>query len=250
MTQFEMIIVISVGLIFSAHVFLDVVGILPRIAGTKIGKSNLGYSFQIIIATFKRVLGVSYPPILGLLVIRFDLEQLFYVVALAYSLSLVGLAFAVISRARLLLAFEHAIQNYADGKNTLRALAVGSMKSFQASANEIEKANSEFSIIGSVDRRLILLGSWVFGVYSVSMFTINLVASAIPQLATVILQCGGLINAFGTVIMAFFYDPNVSKKLDEGADKGMIYRSIVSANLIAVSVFAPLYFVSLYFILA
>lgn len=250
MTEFETIVVISVGLIFSAHVFLDIVGILPRIAGTKIGKSNLGYSFQIMIATFKRVLGVSYPPILGLLVISFNLTQLFYVVALAYLLSLAGLALAVISRARLLLAFEYAIQNYADGKNTLRALVAGMAKIWRSPSNKVKSSGNEFEIIGPVDRRLVLLGSWVFGVYSVSMFTINLVASAVPQFATVILQCGGLINAFGTVIMAFFYDPSVSKKLDEGVDKGMLYRSIVSANLLAISVFAPLYFVSLYFVLA
>ncbi len=195
-----------------------------------------------MIATFKRVLGVSYPPILGLLVISFGLKQLFAVVALSYVTSLLGLALAVVLRCRLLLAFEYAIQGYAGGRSTIAALLSGAMRIWRVPASEVTRVSGELKLFGQVHRGLLLLGAWVFGVYSVSMFTINLVASAVPQYASIILQCGGLINAFGTIIMAFFYDPRVSKKLDDGANKGLLYRSIVSANFLSIVFFAPIYF--------
>jgi len=249
MTGFEAVVVAAVVLLFSGHMFLDIAGILPRIAGTRIGRSNLGYSFQIIVMTFKRVLAVSYPPIMGLLIIKFSLPELFLVVAFAYTACLMSLLFASVIRARLLHGFECAIQHYTDGASTMSAIFVGFVKAVKMSSSSVANVKQEFGLFGPVDHKLVPLGTWVVGVYSVSMFTINLIGSAVPQYASIVLQCGGLINAFGTIVMAFFYDPRVSKALDDGLDQGILFRSIVLCNLLSVLLFAPIYFSSLFFIL-
>lgn len=72
----------AVIIFFAFYVLLDCIAVVPRIAGSILGKNSLGYSFSNIASTIKRIFVVAYPPLLGWLSING--EDIYSVIYLSY----------------------------------------------------------------------------------------------------------------------------------------------------------------------
>lgn len=242
-----MIVPWLVAILFAIFIFLDVCSIFPRIAGTLLNKANTGFSFQIIVNTLKRVFVVLYPPILGVIVLRSNMSGLFGTIALSYALGLLALGAAVLLRAPTIKLFEAAILSYGQHPNMLRAFISG-IRGVALPANS-DLLTQATRLRGPIDWAIAFSGSVIFTAYFGATFTVNVVSERFPLYAPIILQLGGLINAVGTLVLAFVYDPRLSRRLDNDNDHGVIVRSVIVAYLMCLLVMSPIYYAVLYLFL-
>lgn len=90
------------------------------------------------------------------------------------------------------------------------------------------------------DGRILALATWVFAFYSASIFSINILGEYFSEYSSIIYQLVGFVNAFGTLVWAFFLDPALSRRFDASRDVLGAYNSLLIASWLANIVFAPL----------
>lgn len=242
-----MIVAVTVGVsfLFSAFVFLDVVSIYPRVAGGILGKNAIGYSFQGIVTTIKRIFIVLYPPLLGILAISGSLENLFAVIAFAYCAAIFAVVLCLLIRKPLISYFCSAIDNYAQGSSLTKSF----FGAFTDGHKYIDRVSSHIADApalrfgAGLDNAIFLFGLWIFFFYGASVFMVNILNFLLPTYSSVILQTTGLVNAMGSLAFAFLLDPRLSRLYEAQQDMMRAANSLAGAHLINLVFLSPAVFV-------
>jgi hypothetical protein len=211
-------------------------------------RNAFGAAIEKMMNTLKRMMIFFYPPILGYFVIKNDLNSIMVSIAISYFLGTTALVLLIIKRHSFLLYFCLVTKKFTRGS--------GIIKSFLGNKDEVNfveaerfflSVNPSFKIarISDVVRypRLTLTASWIYFVFGASIFSVNILALAFAQYAPVILQCLGLINGLGTVVLAFLVDPIVSRHLDAERQLDEVALSLLVAQLLACVAIAPAFFI-------
>jgi len=237
---------VVVAAIFSGFVLLDVLSVLPRIAGSIVGLQGLSYSFQVMVMTLKRVFVVLYPPFLGFIVITGGLGDLFSAIFLSYIASAFALALYVVFYKPILSFFCDFIFAFNSGRGLAKSF-FGSLFSKRGWEQEVKE---KISILGGheIDLKIFVSALWIYFFYSGSMFFINVVSAIFSEYSEVILQTAGFFNALGTVALAFYLDPKISRIYETGRGLNKVLRSLVFAHISNLIVVSPLFFGVFYFL--
>ena len=77
-------LVCTVTILYSGFIALDVCSIFPRVSGSLNGKNGIGYTFQVMTNTLKRIFVVLYPPALGAVALSGSITDVFFAVMCSY----------------------------------------------------------------------------------------------------------------------------------------------------------------------
>jgi hypothetical protein len=224
--------------VFCLFVLFDVCSISPRIAGSITQRNGVAYSFQIVLNTLKRVFIVIYPPLLGFISILANFQTLVETIFISYYASLTSLAVVFLLRKQILAFFCALIVTFDEKENMLLATIIA----FKRRRNWLEEAQQQLDNGNRrwpVDTPLMLMAVWVYLFYGSSMFMINILADRFTQYAEIIYQMVGFCNAIGTLALAFFLDPRLSRIYERRANLGVTYNSLVSAHFLNLMILGP-----------
>ncbi|WP_157375737.1 hypothetical protein [Alcanivorax hongdengensis] len=239
-----MYIVWIVSFSFGLFVFLDVLSAMPRMAGSIIGLNGLAYSFQVMVATLKRVLIVTYPPFVGLAALKGGAELVVLAIAGSYFLGMISVTLCFAIRVPLVSFFCAAISSYGDGVGLWKAVRNGYANRKKWKGDVIEKIwpYRGFSALKSMDYGVFIPAVWIFFFYGASVFVVNLVSLKFPDLSPVILQTTGFVNALGTLALAFYLDPKISVRYENKKSVFSVSYSIVGAHVVNLFLVGPAFF--------
>lgn len=242
--------VLSIALLFSTFVFLDLISVLPRVAGSIVGKHGIGYSFQVIVNTVKRVFIVLYPPIMGLIAIYGTLSDLFLAIFVSYGTAMLAVITSLLLRNRAIAYFCATIDIYARGSGLLPGLYMG-MRTAGNWKKEVDAvmATEEAGIQAFTrnDPRILFAALWIFFFYSASIFVINILGFIFQDYSSAILQMTGLANAIGTIALAFYLDPKLSRIYENNSNILVAVNSLMFAHVLNICALSPIFFAALFF---
>lgn len=231
--------------LFSSFVFLDVLSIFPRASGSIVKLNGISYSFQVIVNTFKRIFIVSYPPLIGLIIIYGDLADLIKTVFLSCLFAIIPLFLCIFLRRKILKYFCYFLVSYNKTGWLLRsAILVGRKDNSVEEINFFDKILDEKFISlksKNINLPILFLASWIYLFYGSSMFVINLIAYRFADFSSVVLQLTGLINALGTFVMAFFLDPKLSRIFEHGVSLSSTINSLLLAHILNICLLTPIF---------
>lgn len=246
----NVVFIMCIAFFFSGYIFFDAMAVIARASASLMSRNAFGAAIEKMMNTLKRLMIFFYPPILGYFIIKDDLNSIMISIAISYVLAAVVLILLIIKRHSFLLYFCLVTKKFTNGETIL--------KSFIYKKNEIYFAEAE-SFFSSVDHsfklakisdvtkypRLTLTASWIYFIFGASIFSLNILALAFAQYAPIILQCLGLINGLGTLVLAFVVDPVVSRYLDASKQLDEVALSLLVAQLVACFAIAPAFFIIL-----
>jgi hypothetical protein len=240
-------------MLYAAFVALDLVSLFPRMAGSLIKKNGIGYSFQVMTATFRRVFIVIYPPLLGFISIDGSLNTLFQVVLISYGTAVFSLIAIFLLKNRILSFFCASLDEFSENGKLSRAFAVGFRDAYKwadvAQGVFLDKSRPSSEKI-TFDKTIVLTAAWIYFFYSSSPFLINVLGLKFSEYSNIILQLTGLSNAIGTIALAFFLDPKLSRIYEQQSDLPVASRSLFLAHVISLCVVGPIFFFALSIIMA
>lgn len=229
------------ALLFGVYMFLDVACVYPRVAGAEIGKNGLGYTFQLMMNTIKRVAIVAYPPFLGILAAFGQYHDFIFTIALSYILAMIAIVICIYARSHIIIFFRVLISSYEISGRLLVSFvdairAIRNVEKYQLNARSLSLFSGKRmpEIVGSA--------SLIYFFYAGSIFIINIISFVFSRYSSIILQSVGLVNAFGTLGMAFYLDPKISRIYEIGVDIDIAERSIIQAHLINIFIISPIFF--------
>lgn len=230
----------AVIIFFAFYVLLDCIAVVPRIAGSILGKNSLGYSFSNIASTIKRIFVVAYPPLLGWLSING--EDIYSVIYLSYFFSAFGIAAVYFSRKKLTIFFIDYINRYSSSGNIIKSF-------FGVLVDKESKVHESFSSSKGIDWHLVGIGSWVYFIYGSSLFFVNIIGHHFSNYAPIVYQTIGLINALGTIVFSFVLDPKISRVLDSKGNIVILHNSLLLSQMINVCLLGPVAILTFSFVL-
>ena len=226
-----------VCLLFSAFVLLDIVSLMPRLSGSLLGLNGLGFSFTIIANTVKRVFVVLFPPAIGVVALHGSPEDVFRTIFLSHFSAFFVFIVSYRHRYFLFSYFCSTIKSYSSGHRLFSSI-LRAHKYRHACAPNIDLTFS----IAMISFRLLPAALWIFFFYAASGFMINIFAILAPRYSIVILQLTGAINALGTLALAFYLDPKVTRIYERGEQPQKVYMTLFSAQFLNICVFSPLFY--------
>jgi len=241
-------IVIWVVFFFSSYVMFDAFAALSRVSASAAGANAFGAAIEKIMNTLKRLSIFTFPPALGFFVVSGDRSHLFFSIFVAYFFAGFVLLGILALRQNILNYFFDVAMIFGRGSSLFRAfwtplLVSSSTQSYFSDRIAIG------SPLGAVSKHfsLFILASWVYFIFGASIFFINLVAIRFSEFAPVILQGLGFVNGLGTLVLAFFVDPKISRFLDTGSDLGDVGIIVILSQLSAAWFISPLFFLLAFF---
>lgn len=245
-----MIYAVQIGVIavFMAYVLLDCVSYLPRIAGSIVGSNAVGYSFNLIINSFKRIFAVLYPPMLGILSIYITTREIYNTIIVCYILSFPVVIIVYMLRIRIISTFACAIRDYTSSGRLFISIfrAISQIRMESPDSEVLVKSGA---LGGRMGRRIIWSGTVIFSAYSSSLFIINIIGSAYSQYGSIVYQLVGLVNGIGTILLAFYLDPMLSRFYESKGSLLGVTNSIFVAQTLSILIVGPFLVSIIYYIL-
>lgn len=233
---------------YSFFVFLNAISIIPRISGSHIGNNALGYSFSQMVGTVKRVFIFIYPPLLGWITLNKGLNSLIFTILLSYFLSLFFILLSYLMRFFLVEYFKLVIKDYSEGKGLLKSAFYSLCRSRGHSVDQID-ANFKCDSSERLNWKIFYTSAWVFLANGSSLFVINILGAIYVDKAPIVYQLVGIVNAFGTIVMAFFLDPMLSRIFETNKEHMRVYKSLTYAQYANSLFLGPSLILFVYFIL-
>lgn len=218
--------------LFVLYAVLDAIALLPRVAGSILGKNGLGYTFSVMVHTLKRVFVVSYPPLLGWIALHGG--SLYSTIYAAYFFGVMAVVLVSIFKYPIIRYFMHLIDGYSVGGSVF--FSILKHKS-QKHDFVMDKKSVDFSL--KLDKSLVYSSAWVYFVYGSSLFFINIFGAEFQEHSAVIYQLVGIINALGTLLMSFYLDPKISRNFDHQADVMLSNDSVVAGQILSLGILGP-----------
>ncbi|WP_341863267.1 hypothetical protein [Gymnodinialimonas sp. 57CJ19] len=246
----SVVLITFVAIFFSAYAFFDSMAIISRSSASVVGLNAFGASIEKVMNTLKRLMIFLYPPVLGFFVIQNDAPSIFLAILFSYLCASVIQLLIVFKRRKFLRYFCAVAEQFLKGSSIIRSLRLGFCSSYMIS-DGFSKAESGLADISSVGgilsdfRGLITMASWIYFVFGASIFSLNILAIMYSEFAPVILQFLGLFNGLGTVVLAFYVDPIVSRFLDKSERLDDITVALLVAQLFSYTIISPFYYIIL-----
>jgi len=214
---------------------LEMSAVLARISGIRGGDNLLGYSVQQAIYMGTRLLLVLFMPFLGLVVDRGVSVPVYEHVAHSALLFSAGLGFCVyLSRSIVVDYYASVIRKYKRTNNFFLAYFVFFERSSDGGGHE--RTSFKAVLCDGESRRLFFLSCIVFSVYSVGVFVAFYYALTFSEYRASISQLSGVLNAFGAVLLTFYIEPVISRRIDESANNAcLLVMSIFYGRLFSVA---------------
>lgn len=219
-------------LLFFLYASLDAVALLPRVAGSYLGKNGLGYTFSVMVQTLKRVFVVSYPPLLGWISVNGG--ELYSTIYASYLAGVLGVVIVLVFRLSLAKYFIKWIDGYSVSGSMFYAVFKHTGPAENFPDLDAQKLSFKF------DGALVFSSSWVYFVYGTALFFINLFGAKFQEHSAVIYQLVGIINALGTLLMSFYLDPKISRNFDHQSHVMVSNDSVLAGQLIALALLGPM----------
>lgn len=237
--------IILTALLFAGFVLLDVLSALPRIAGAMLGVNGIAYSFQVMANTLKRVLIVLYPPFLGVISYMGEYRDFILTIALSYLLGMVAVVACFLMKVKILAYLCRLLHAYGKSGKLWQAFRLsfftsGGVNSFNVEAHRLINEEMPFA---KLLPEIFYPATWIFFFYGASVFIINILAFRFPQYSPVILQTTGLFNAFGTIALAFYLDPKMSRIFELKENLPGTVKSVLFAHAVNIFIVSPVFFV-------
>lgn len=229
-------IALLISFIYGTYIFFEVISILPRISGSILSKNALGYSFQNMINTVKRIFIVLYPPFLGYLVSIGDVENIIKSIYLSYIFGIFAIIIGILMKNRIILFFKKLIESYEKSGRLITAIASGFERS---SKHKYTLANYPISF-RSASYHIAFFIAFIYTVYGSTIFLINLLSLYFIEFSAIILQLNGLISASATLLLAFLIDPKFSRLFESKKSSEIILSSIFMGHILHIFIFGPL----------
>lgn len=244
------VLIIFVTAFFSAYAFFDSMAIVSRSSASAVGLNAFGASIEKIMNTLKRLMIFFYPPILGYFVIRGDAQSIFLSIFFSYGCACVIQLFVLFRRVRFAQYFCSVAEQFSEGRSVLQSLKTGwqvpSANAGVVASSEADLAEiPNFGNVISSFRVLIMMASWIYFVFGASIFSLNILAIAYSDFSPIILQLLGLFNGLGTVVLAFFVDPIVSRYLDKSERLGEVTVALLAAQFFSYAIISPFFYLLL-----
>ncbi len=236
---------------FAGYAFFDCLTLLIRVAASQLGQNAAGGAFEKIMSTFKRLAMFMYPPILGVIIVRKDVETLLIAILMSFGAGSVVVVLCILFRMRLLHTCSQIVDEFKLGRNAGSSILRGAVKRLPMAAVVPAKPAFIYSLHKAVanDLQLFVAAAWVVLVYSSSIFIMNALAMKFSDSALILLQTLGLVNGLGTVLLAFVVDPLIARYLDKAAHLKMLVLNVLCAQLAIYLVIAPALFVIMFSVL-
>lgn len=235
-------------MIYAGFVALDIIAIFPRMAGSIIQKNGIAYSFQFMTTTVKRLFVVTYPPLLGIISINGSIDDMFRIVLISYGAAILVWVAIFLFRIRIIAFFCASLEDFGQNGRLPRAIIAG----LRYSSNWVDEVNKLFagtfrieSGHTNIDKSIAVTAVWIFFFYSATPFIINIFGMKYSEYASVILQLTGVSSALGTLVLAFFLDPKLSRIYEDQKDLPFAFRSLIFSHLVNLSLICPLFFYTL-----
>lgn len=230
---------------YSLFVFLNAVSILPRIAGSQVENNALGYSFSQMVSTIKRVFIFIYPPLLGWITLKNGIETLITTILFSYLISLFFIFLSYLMRFFFIRYFIILIKKYSEGYSLIKSIAYAFYKeNASTSLHHIHLLKEKSS--NGVSGKIFYTSAWVFLANGSSLFIINILGAIYSDKAAIVYQLVGIVNALGTIVMAFFLDPMLSRIFEGNKEHLLVYKSLTLAQFINSILLGPLIILTVY----
>lgn len=218
--------------LFVLYAVLDAIALLPRVAGSILGKNGLGYTFSMMVQTLKRVFVVSYPPLLGWIALNGG--NLYLTIYIAYFFGLFAVIIISAFKSQVIKYFMHLIDGY-----SVNGSLVYSVFRHPSKMHDLKMDGKVVKFGLKFDKSLVFSSSWVYFVYGSSLFLINLCGAKFSEHSAIIYQLVGIINALGTLLMSFYLDPKISRNFDHQADVMISNDSVVVGQILSLGILGP-----------
>lgn len=247
----KQVLIVAIACFYSAYIFFDAMAVIARSSASLLGRNAFGAAIEKMMNTLKRTMIFCYPPLLGYFVISDDQSSIFISIGLSYAFACLLLIILIKHRAIFVSYFYGVAQRFSSGSGIFASFvsrAHGEIPSNQHKGHGAEPSVSFLSELLHLKNNLFLLSvaSWVYFVFGASIFPINLLALRFADFAPIILQSLGLINGMGTLVLAFLVDPIVSRYLDSSEKLDEVMIALLSAQLVASLIIAPVFFAALF----
>jgi len=242
--------IVFVAFFFSGYIFFDAMAVMARASASAMGRNAFGAAIEKVMNTLKRTMIFFYPPILGYFILTNDLSSIVLSIVSSYSIASILLTFLIVKRRFFLCYFCAVTTKFSNGASLLKSLASRPGDNCNLELNVGLSSRNEWLGIARINDvmkrpQLTILASWLYFIFGASIFAINILALTYSQYAPIILQCLGLVNGLGTVILAFLVDPIVSRYLDASSELDEISLTLLVAQLLACIAIAPVFFLVL-----
>jgi len=236
-------LIIATGVVcflFAAFVFFDLLSLMPRLSGSHLKMNGLGFSFQTIINTIKRIFLVLIPPSVGVIALNGTVSDVFYAIYLAHAATIASFTLAYVLRDVFFRYFCKMIVQYSQGESLRKSAILAIRREHSISGLAQIKFNRE-----NVRFELLPVIVWIFFFYASSGFIINIIASVLPEYSVIVLQMTGFFNALGTMALAFYLDPKISRIYESGRDVKSVYVTLFVGQMINILIASPIFYGSM-----
>lgn len=240
------LIIALVSACFAGYAFFDCLTVLIRTSAATQQMNAAGAAFEKIMATLKRLAMFTYPPLLGITILKHDGFTLFWGIQAAFMGGVFATAICTLFRSSLSVYCDRVIQAFRIGESALQALFSGLSKTPERSAVVFRGQGIVGQIASAIskDPTLFLTNAWVTLIYSSAIFFMNCLAFAYVESAAVLLQTLGLINGLGTLLLSFVVDPIISRYLDHRQQLDALALNLFASNMVVYAFVAPICFVA------
>ena len=109
--------------------------------------------------------------------------------------------------------------------------------------------SGQFKVLDPIlshDPKLFLSALWIYFFFGSVYFLINIAGYTFKDYSTVVLQLTGIINATGTLILAFYLDPLLARIFERERDRAdLALKSVLLAQVVNYGIVSPVVFYSL-----
>ncbi|CAN7339686.1 lipid II flippase family protein [Variovorax paradoxus] len=220
---------------------MELSAILARFSGLLTGDNMVGYSIQQSVYMGTRFLMVLLLPVLGFAVDRGMTAQEFQFLAhfslfLSFALG-VGIFFL---RWRMIEYYIGVIGKYKETGKFVRAFAAN--KKYRKNLKE-----GNGLVVTSEGRSLLLLSTLVFSIYGVGIFSAFYCALIYSDYRAAISQLSGVVNAGAALILTFFVEPVISRRIDEkNVNASSLVMCLFFGRILAVAFFGQIMLLTLF----
>lgn len=244
------LIIAWVSIFFSGYIFFDAMAVLARASASSASLNAFGAAIEKIMNALKRLSIFTFPPALGYFVYTQNESALFLTIFIAYGFAGMIILGVLIFRNLFLSYFNAVALAFGAGHGIFYAFISKSARKKFAHA-QVKEGISGFQLFDLLrdNLGLFLLASWVYFVFGASIFLINLIAMRFIDLAPIVLQALGFLNGLGTLVLAFFVDPKISRFLDKKYMLNEMVLIILLAQLTGVWIYSYIFFSVIFYLL-
>lgn len=234
---------ILIPILYGGIQLLEMSAILARVSGIQSSRRMLGYSVQNSVYMMTRLLIVFLLPLLGFIV-DLGISRPEYTLITHASLAAAGVGAVLVyfGRKTIVSYYGSVMESYVQTGRFIRSFFYPAFARVKASDDAL-RIDIRSVVASREALRIAFMSTTVNTIYSVGMFFSFYLALVYFDYRTTISQLSGVINAFGAVLLTFFIEPLLSRRIDEEhQDASSLVMAVLLGRAVAVLVSGHLFF--------